>query len=154
MPRSFRKLCLYLAFFCVFSFLGFMLEFLYPMEGTALSVRIFSVSAVTITNPSEVTWNPLLSLKKGEKMFLNKIRPDYPCFQGKKNSAIQEIATAQNSCLFGTNWYCLLDFVGEVPMVFIHGLGLRRIWGYRFSVFPGWGLLTQQQQSGTHKAAP
>lgn len=35
MPRSFRKLCLYLAFFCVFSFLGFMLEFLYPLEGTA-----------------------------------------------------------------------------------------------------------------------
>lgn len=59
-----------------------------------IAIRIFPVSSVTITNPSEMTWNPLLSLKKGEKMFLNKICSDYPCSQGKEYSAIQEIATA------------------------------------------------------------
>ena len=59
-----------------------------------IAIRIFPVSSVTITNPSEMRWNPLLSLKKGEKTFLNKICSDYPCFQGKEYSAIQEIATA------------------------------------------------------------
>lgn len=63
-------------------------------DSTEISIGLFPVSTVTITNPSEVTWNPLFSLKKGEKMFLNKVCSDYPCFQGKEYSAIQETATA------------------------------------------------------------
>lgn len=73
MPKSSRKLCIYLAFFCVLSFLGFMLEFAYPAgSSTEVSFGSLHVSSITVTNPSEVTWNPRLSLKQEEKMFLNK----------------------------------------------------------------------------------